>query len=91
MTETTFRLPAQSGIAQAEELHQQLDGMLLSGQTVVLDASAVERVDTAVLQLLCSFVGSAGESGVQVRWGGISENFTAAASLLGLRSSLLLS
>lgn len=90
MSEEILALPGQSGIAKAEEIHQKLDGMLLCAEPIVLDAGKVERVDTAVLQMLYSFVTSARAAGVRVSWGEVSTEFRAGARQLGLDKVLAL-
>ena len=89
MNETTVVLPEQSGIAQAEDIHQMLDEALLAGQPIVLDAGRVERVDTSALQMLFSFVSTAQSKAIRIRWAEVSDAFTAGADLLGLRARLM--
>jgi anti-anti-sigma regulatory factor len=53
-----------------------------------LDAGAVERVDTAALQLLAAFRRDAAAKGHDTRWLGASEALHEAAGLLGLARML---
>jgi anti-anti-sigma regulatory factor len=59
---------------------------------IILDVSAVERIDTAVIQLLCAFVrdrkAKHGSKDSKVVWLGNSESFLDAVHVLGLRSEL---
>lgn len=48
-------LPAHLDIAHAGELKQTLDAALAAKPALILDAAAVEHVDTAGLQLLLAF------------------------------------
>lgn len=51
---------------------------------VTVDVSAVERVDTATMQLLCAFVRDRGGRNQGVAWRGESQALVDAARLLGL-------
>jgi ABC-type transporter Mla MlaB component len=55
---------------------------------VSLDAANVERIDTAVLQLLCAFVRDRQARGLKVQWQGASTALQEAADLLDLRTHL---
>jgi ABC-type transporter Mla MlaB component len=57
---------------------------------VMLDASAVERIDTATLQLLAAFVATRAGAGRVVRWRLPSESLVHAADRLGLHTALRL-
>ena len=61
-----------------------------SGQNspIVLDASQLERVDGAALQLMTAFFLEAQESGLSVAWRGPSEALQYAADLTGLKQIL---
>jgi phospholipid transport system transporter-binding protein len=83
-------LPACLDIAGVQELHQQLRTALAVQQSVVLDATQVERADTAALQLLCAFVQAAQGNGVEWRWQRPSLAFRNTARLLGLETHLAL-
>jgi anti-anti-sigma regulatory factor len=74
-----------SGVA---ELHQQLNKALKDGQAVTLDASRVQRADTAALQLLAAFCQAARAEGVMVTWRQPSEVFGLSVHLLGLDGML---
>jgi ABC-type transporter Mla MlaB component len=57
-------------------------------ECVSLDAANVERIDTAVLQLLCAFVRDRATRGLKVRWRATSTALQEAADLLDLRTHL---
>ncbi|UJJ50158.1 MULTISPECIES: STAS domain-containing protein [Rhodanobacter] len=77
-------LPADCRIAAQAALKTQLLGALEHGASVVLDASQVERVDTAALQLLVLLRRELQARGGALDWRGASEAFNEAAGLLGL-------
>lgn len=77
-------LPADCRIAAQAALKTQLLGALEQGAGVVLDASQVERVDTAALQLLVLLRRELQARGGALDWRGASEAFNEAAGLLGL-------
>lgn len=56
-------------------------------QVLVLDAAALQRVDTAALQALVVAWQAAKDAGVTVRWHGCSANLVSSARLLGLASA----
>jgi len=60
-------------------------------QAVIINASAVERVDTATLQLLCSFVRERVGKDREVTWREPSASIIQASKLLGLTELLCLS
>ena len=77
-------LPADCRIAAQVALKAQLLGVLEQGASVVLDASEVERVDTAALQLLVLLRRELQARDGTLDWRGASEAFNEAAGLLGL-------
>lgn len=74
--------------ANVSRLYGQLQGALVSGKPVVLDASAVRRVSTAAIQLFCAFFDEAEEREVAVTWKDPSPALLDAARLLGLSAAL---
>lgn len=78
-------------IATTAELRTHLLAVLESGQPAVLDASQVERIDTAALQVLCAFVQDANSLEQTVQWKDPSEVLSRSAELLGLSALLNLS
>ncbi len=60
------------------------------GANIVLCAGAVERIDTASLQLLASFISYAQAHNFNVSWDSVSEQAKRAAWLTGMNDNLLL-
>ena len=75
-------------IATMAEFHPLLMQALAAKQTVVLNASHLERVDTAALQVLSAFVQDAKSQQQDVRWKEPSESLCQAAELVGLSGLL---
>jgi anti-anti-sigma regulatory factor len=88
-SESRIGMPADLRIAAVDELRTTLRDALGAPQ-IVLDAAAVERVDTAALQLLVAFQRAAKQHARQVRWTGVSAPLEEAASQLGLAEALAL-
>jgi phospholipid transport system transporter-binding protein len=68
------------------ELAERLD----ESDAVQIDAAAVDRVDTAGLQLLAAFVRDLREQARPVEWVGCSDSMRKAALALGLHEALRL-
>lgn len=81
-------LAADLGIEAASDLKQQLAAHLADSNELLLDAAAVQRVHTASLQVLCSFVRDRQQSGHRTGIANSSATFRDAARLLGLDASL---
>ncbi len=75
-------------ISRVADLRQELLQALASDGPVVLDAAAVERADTAALQLLLAFFNEARGRGVVARWQAPSPALCRAAADLGLVAGL---
>ncbi|HTV85397.1 MAG TPA: STAS domain-containing protein [Dyella sp.] len=88
-SEARIGIPADCRIADVGDLHRKLSDAFDAPQ-IVLDASAVERVDTAALQLLVVFQREAAKRGKQMSWAGVSAPLHEAASQLGLAQTLAL-
>jgi anti-anti-sigma regulatory factor len=58
------------------------------GNDVTIDASAVEMIDTAVLQLLFAFTRKVQAGSHQISWINPSDEFVSRAELLGLSRHL---
>ncbi|WP_158628811.1 STAS domain-containing protein [Dyella choica] len=82
-------MPVDCRIAEVGAMHAQLRGALESSR-IVLDGSAVDRVDTAALQLLVVFQREAKKRERQVQWAQVSAPLHDAASQLGLAEALAL-
>jgi len=77
-----------AAIRIAAKLKSELQTRMEAPGTVRIDASAVERVDTATLQVLAAFFRDMGEASRQAEWCGQSAALERAADTLGLRAAL---
>lgn len=77
-------------IPSVASLHAELTTRLKAGADVKLHAGQVERVDTAALQLILSFIQAADTAGQACAWEQVSDPFYTAAELCGLRQALKL-
>ncbi len=75
-------------IMGARNLYGKLSTVLAQAKMVELDASRVERVDTAALQLLAAFCRAVRDGGLTLSWHGISPALADAAAILGLSETL---
>lgn len=85
------RLSPALGIADVAALREQLASTVHDSGEVIIDASDVERLDTAVLQLLSAFMAERRSQDAKLAWHAPSEAFCTGAGLLGLESHLGLS
>tara|TARA_R110001592_G_scaffold38315_2_gene126478 strand:- start:19204 stop:19479 length:276 start_codon:yes stop_codon:yes gene_type:complete len=90
MSSRTIKLDGVLNIARVEALHAEFEVLEKKPEPLIINASNVSRVDTAVLQLLVSLFRSLFSLNINVEWAGVSEEFKAAAKLLGLESELKL-
>ncbi|MFL6605978.1 MAG: lipid asymmetry maintenance protein MlaB [Steroidobacteraceae bacterium] len=86
----TLALAAECTVADAGSLKERLAGLLDQPQTVTLDVTALQRIDTAGLQVITAFVRERAGLGLQVEWQGTAPVLATAAQLLGLTSLLRL-
>ncbi len=77
-------------LAGAMALKKSLCALSAQAGTVMLDAGAVERIDTATLQLLAAFVRDRRLAGRAVEWHAVSAAMASAARVLGMSSMLSL-
>jgi anti-anti-sigma regulatory factor len=82
------RLDARVTIAQAADLHRALAVRIADGGPIVLDGSAVEEIDTAILQLLASLWRTTRERGTPCAWQGTSDVLRNTAALIGVAEAL---
>lgn len=75
-------------VAESAELHEALLGHMQALTPLVIDASEVEMIDTAGLQLLAATIKTASEKGVPVRIDAPSECLVGAARQIGLAGLL---
>lgn len=85
-----FALSADCTVAASAALRSGLLEVLREPAAVTLDIAAVQRIDTAGIQLLAAFVRERESLGLQVEWHGSAPAFTSAARLLGVASVLRL-
>jgi anti-anti-sigma regulatory factor len=83
----TFALPAECVIGNAGSLRESLTTVAKIAD-VTLDASAVQRLDTACLQLLAAFVCERRAAKLPVVWAGAPTLVAERAQLLGLSETL---
>jgi ABC-type transporter Mla MlaB component len=81
-------LAANCSVKDAAALKTSLCAVANEGTAVTLDVSAVERVDTATMQLLCAFVRDRGGRKQNVTWRGESQALQDAVRLLGVGALL---
>lgn len=84
----SVRVPTELGVDQADSLKQLLLKSLERDQPVTLDASDVQRIHTAALQVFCMFCRDRRAAGREVRWHRPSEALRSAAALLGATTLL---
>ncbi len=84
----TFALAAECTVAESTTLRTKLSRLLDWPAAVTLDVAALQRIDTAGMQLIAAFVRERGSHGRQVQWRGTTPTFASAARLLGLASVL---
>jgi anti-anti-sigma regulatory factor len=77
-------LPAECTLAHAQTLKARLATLLEIANCVTLDVTLVQRIDTAILQLLAAFAHERRASDLAWAISGDSAVFTQAARLLGL-------
>jgi ABC-type transporter Mla MlaB component len=77
-------------VADAGSLKSELAKLLESPDTVTLDIAAVQRIDTAGLQVVAAFVRERAAHGRPIAWQGSAPAFSSAARLLGLEALLQL-
>ena len=86
--DATIRLGAQLTIREAVPLRAEMLERVDGVDPVGLDASGVQKVDTAGLQVLLAFVDQRRKAGSQVAWTGCSEPLRKAAAQLAIESAL---
>jgi anti-anti-sigma regulatory factor len=83
-----LRLPAQCTLSDADGLKLTLTRLLRNVKPVTLDARAVQRIDTASMQLLAAFALERAARELAVAVGDASAEFLQATRLLGLEQLL---
>jgi ABC-type transporter Mla MlaB component len=86
--EPVIVLAANCSVKDAAALKSSLCAVANESAAVTLDTSAVERVDTATMQLLCAFVRDRSARNQSVVWRGVSQALNDAMRLLGVAAML---
>lgn len=81
-------LAANCSVKDAATLKTSLCAVSAESAAVTLDASAVERVDTATMQLLCAFARDRNSRNQSIVWRGKSQALHDAVRLLGVAALL---
>src|SRR5262245_265571 len=81
-------LPSHCSVKDAADLKMTLCAFASEPRCVTLDLGNVERIDTAVMQLLCAFMRERRGHGRAVAWQGDSAAVREAARLLGVEPIL---
>jgi ABC-type transporter Mla MlaB component len=87
---TTLTLAAECMVSDAASLKERLAVLIGEPRPVTLDITALQRIDTAGLQLIVAFVRDRAGQGRTVEWQGSAPVLATAAQLLGLTSLLQL-
>jgi ABC-type transporter Mla MlaB component len=87
---SSFTVAAECTVADASSLKSELAKLLDETEVVTLDIGSVQRIDTAGLQLIATFVRERETHGRQVQWQGNAPVLATAAKLLGLSTLLKL-
>ena len=87
---TVIKLDANLGIEQAAALHETLKQRVDDADLVQFDASELQRIHTAALQLFCLFCRDRRSAGHSVEFLRPSESLRKAAALLGATTLLQL-
>lgn len=83
-------LPSSLTIREVAEMHPLWTGQLVSDGTVTIDASAVEIIDGAGLQLLAALSKGAEQRNSALAWRNVPPVLTEAVAQLGLQTALKL-
>jgi ABC-type transporter Mla MlaB component len=86
----TIGLSSNSTVKDATGLKAALLKVLDEPASVTIDARSVERIDTAIMQLLCAFVRDRAERNLPVTWSATPQPLLDAVRLLGVGSMLAL-
>jgi len=83
-SEPVIVLAANCSVKDSTSLKNSLCALANESAAVTVDASAVERVDTATMQLLCAFARDRGARKQSIVWRGQSQALNDAVRLLGI-------
>jgi ABC-type transporter Mla MlaB component len=88
--EPVVALFSNSTVKDAAALKGTLEQILEAPGSVTIDAKSVERIDTAIIQVLCAFVRDRAGRNLAVTWRGTPQPLLDAARLLGVGALLAL-
>ena len=88
--ESLVSLFSNSTVKDAAALKGTLEQVLEAPGSVTIDAKSVERIDTAVIQVLCAFVRDRAARNLAIEWRGTPQPLLDAARLLGVGALLAL-
>lgn len=83
-----YVLPEKMTISESEEHYQLLTESIENKNSLELDATAVEKIDTAALQLLAVLLKGNDDKNIKISWHGISKELEERAAILGLSECL---
>lgn len=86
----TIGLASNCTVKDAASFRNELLQLLDEPGSVAIDAKSVERIDTAIMQLLCAFVCDRSQRNASVTWVGVPQPLFDAARLLGVGALLAL-
>lgn len=81
-------LPANLSIAEIETVYGDISSRLSEEGPIDLDAGAVERIDTAGVQLLLALIREGERNKRPTRWTATSDALLNCAEILGLKTAL---
>lgn len=84
----TIPLNSEQTLKDIKDLDQRLKSALNKQVDTAFTADEVQRIDTATLQLLCSFCQQAKQNNIKVSWLSASDYFKHQAQLLGMQAFL---
>jgi anti-anti-sigma regulatory factor len=90
MSEPVVALSSNSTVKDAAALKSTLEQIIEAPGSVTIDAKSVERIDTAIIQVLCAFVRDRAERNLAIAWRGTPQPLFDAARLLGVGALLAL-
>ncbi|PCJ33314.1 MAG: hypothetical protein COA90_00295 [Gammaproteobacteria bacterium] len=88
MVDTVIECGNTLGIADVGDLYAKLLTELAEGNSVRFNVSEIERIDTAALQVMCSYSKEVISHGQSLVWQSPSEAFLRSVRLLGLESRM---
>ena len=88
--ESVLKLGNILGISDINELHKTLHDLIDTKRDILIDASDIQSIDTAVLQLLTAFCLKVNNNGYNIKWKNPTQTFIDRCCLLNLEELLKL-